>query len=151
MANMAFYIGLVLCASLFAMMEIQIEGADGWAAQLPTWRIENRWTRLFFGKRPLTGYHLYVLLFVLLMAHAPYFLAMAVPSWRGEARVVSFIILFWVLEDFLWFAFNPRFGVGKFRKEHIWWHASNWWWIMPRDYWIFVPVGLLLFYVSRGA
>ena len=84
---MAFYIGLILSASLFAMVEIQIEGADGWAAQLPTWRVENRWTRLFFGKRPLTGYHLYVLLFVLLMAHAPFFLAMAVPDLaRRSAR-----------------------------------------------------------------
>jgi len=72
------------------------------------------------------------------------------PPGAGEARVISFIILFWVLEDFLWFAFNPRWGVGKFKKEHIWWHATHWWWIMPRDYWIFVPVGLLLFYVSRG-
>ena len=146
---LAFCIGLFLTALLFALVEIQIEGGDGWALQLPTWRIENRWTRLLFGKRALTGYHLYVLLFVFLMAHAPFFLAMSAFTWHGEARVLSFIILFWVLEDFLWFVCNPHFGMGKFRRQHIWWHAPNWWWIMPRDYWLFVPLGIYLLYVSR--
>lgn len=149
LSTLVFCIGLIASAALFALVEIQIEGQNGWAGQLPTWRIENRWTRLFFGKKPLTGYHLYALLFVFLMAHAPFFIGVALPTWRGEARVLAFVILFWVLEDFLWFVFNPGFGVRKFRRQHIWWHAPAWWWIMPRDYWLFVPTGLLLLYMSR--
>jgi hypothetical protein len=31
---------LALC---FAQVEIQIEGTAGWAADLPTWRIEQHW------------------------------------------------------------------------------------------------------------
>ena len=26
-------------------------------------------------------------------------------------------------------------------SEHIWWHEPTWWWIMPRDYWVFFAVG----------
>src|SRR4051812_4427103 len=107
------------------MVEIQIEGGQGWAAHLPTWRIENRWTRLFFRSRPLTGYHFYAHLFVLSMVHAPFGLGLAPFTWRGEARVLAFLILFWIAEDFLWFVLNPSFGLRKFRKQHIWWHAPT--------------------------
>lgn len=144
-----FCCGLLATSLLFALVEIHIEGGHGWAEKLPTWRVENRWTRLLYGKRPLTGYHLYVQLFILVLAHASWFLGIATPSWRGEARIIAFVILFWVVEDFLWFVLNPAYGLRKFRKEHIHWHAPTWWWIMPRDYWIFVPVALGLLYLSR--
>src|SRR4030095_12624484 len=42
----------------FAMAEIQIEGATGWAGSLPTWRIERHWMLdIFWGGRPMTGDH----------------------------------------------------------------------------------------------
>jgi hypothetical protein len=35
-------------AVIFAKVEIHIEGPHGWAAKLPTWRIEDHWLlRLF--------------------------------------------------------------------------------------------------------
>ena len=34
---------VVLLALFFAMVEIQIEGTQGWASALPTWRIEKHW------------------------------------------------------------------------------------------------------------
>ena len=141
-----FWVFLLATSWLFALVEIHIEGTDGWAAKLPTWRVQNRWTRLVYGSKPLTGYHLYVQLFVLVMSHAP--LLLGAPSWRMEARVLAFFILFWIVEDFLWFVLNPAFGLRRFRKEHIWWHAPSWWWIMPRDYWIFLPIGVVLYAAS---
>lgn len=138
-----FWLLLLPAAWLFALVEIHVEGDDGWAAKLPTWRIQNRWTRLVLGSKPLTGYHLYVQLFVLVMSHAPLFLG--TPSWRLEARAFAFFILFWIVEDFLWFVLHPAYGLGRFRKEHIWWHAPTWWWIMPRDYWVLLPMGLALY------
>ena len=33
------FLWVVLLAALFAQLEIQIEGDEGWAASLPTWRI----------------------------------------------------------------------------------------------------------------
>src|SRR5687767_7516310 len=97
---------LLACASAFALLEIQIEGTSGWASGLPTWRLENRWTRLFLGSRVLSGYHLYVHVFVLLMLHLPYALYLVPFSWASELRLVAFLILFWILEDFLWFVLN---------------------------------------------
>ena len=145
------FLGWLLATSAaFAMLEVQIEGGAGWGANLPTWRLENRLTRLVLGGRILTGYHLWVHVFVLLIAHLPYALGLVEPTWRIEARIVAFLILFWVLEDFLWFVFNPAFGVKRFKREHVWWHAPAWWWIMPRDYWLFVPLGAALYLWSVG-
>src|SRR5580700_385073 len=76
-----FLIGL---AFAFARVEIEIEGPNGWAANLPTWRVSNRWTKLFYGNRPLTGYHFWLQVFVFLMAHLPFALDFAPWSWSGE-------------------------------------------------------------------
>ncbi len=139
---------LVVASTLFALLEIEIEGPTGWAHNLPTWRIENRWTRLLFGARPITGYHVYVQLFLAVLLHAPYAFGFVQPSWSNELRILAFAMLFWVLEDFLWFVFNPAYGLRAFTRDRIWWHAPNWWWIMPRDYWIFTPAGIACYLLS---
>jgi hypothetical protein len=133
---------LVAAATVFALLEIQIEGAAGWARSLPTWRIDNRWTRWLFGARAVTGYHVYFQLFLFVVLHLPYGLGLVPPSVGAELRIVAFLLLFWVVEDFLWFVFNPAFGIRGFRRERIPWHAETWWWFMPRDYWIFVPAAI---------
>ena len=148
MPHLLFFLALVALTSLFALAEIQIEGSSGWAANLPTWKLDTWWTKLLCSGKPLTGYHLYMQLFTAVAVHLPFALGMAAFSWRLEARVMSFFILFWVLEDFLWFIFNPAYGLKRFKAEHIWWHAPSWLWIMPRDYWIFLPVGFVLYCVS---
>jgi hypothetical protein len=143
-----FTAAVAAAAAAFALLEIQIEGGAGWAANLPTWRVENRWTRLFFSSRPLTGYHLYVHLWVLVMVHLPFALGFAPASWAGEARILAFLVFFWIAEDFLWFVLNPEFGIRRFTRGHIWWHAPTWWWIAPRDYWVFAPLGGVLYWLS---
>ena len=148
MTHTLFFLLLACAATLFALLEVQIEGPHGWAVSLPTWRIENRWTRIFYSGKPLTAYHLYVQLFMLALVHLPFAFGAVPLTWHMEARVLSFFMLFWVIEDFLWFLFNPAFGLKRFRSEHIWWHAPTWWWIMPRDYWIFAPLGALLYSLS---
>lgn len=145
MVHVAFAVFLAASAAVFALLEIQIEGGSGWASALPAWRFQNRLTRLVMGSRELTGYHLYVHLFVVLLLHLPFALGLAAPTLAAEARILAFLVLFWILEDFLWFVFNPEFGVRRFTREHIWWHAPAWWWIMPREYWIFAPVGVALY------
>lgn len=150
MPHLLFAGAVLVAAAVFALLEIEIEGRAGWASDLPTWRVENRWTRWFFGSRALTGYHLYVHLFVLVMVHLPFLLQLTPFSWRGEARIAAFLILFWVVEDFLWFVLNPEFGIHKFDPEHAWWHAPSWWWIAPREYWIFTPIALVLYLLSRA-
>ena len=56
MSHVLFIVTLTIDATPFALLEMQIEGPNGWTASLPTWRVENRWTRLFFSSKPLTGY-----------------------------------------------------------------------------------------------
>jgi hypothetical protein len=142
----------LLLAALFSQIEIQIEGPHGWAANLPTWRIEEHWMLdIFWGGRPMTGYHATMFSFIALVFHFPAFFAR---HWtrREESRVVGCIIVFWIVEDFLWFATSPWFGLAKFAPEFIPWH-KHWFWFAPMDYWMFsgVAVGLLAYSMKRSA
>ena len=134
---------VLLAAFLWAEMEIQIEGEHGWAAQLPTWRLESHplldW---LYGGRPLTGYHVWAFCFVFAMFHFPF--AAGVPwSWRWELRTIGGYDVFWVVEDALWFVLNRHFGWRKFTRANIWWH-KRWFLGLPADYWILGLVGAAL-------
>ena len=136
---------VVVLAFFFALVEIHIEGDAGWAANLPTWRIEDHWLLdIFWGGRAMTGYHAWVFPFITLFFHFPLcFLPQW--SWQLEARVVASIMLFWIMEDYLWFVFNPAFGWKRFRPEHATWH-KHWICGAPVDYWIFSVIGAMLFW-----
>jgi hypothetical protein len=141
--NYSFILFVLLSAFFFAKLEIEIEGRDGWAAGLPTWRVENHvLLDLFFGGRPLTGYHVWSFVLFFFLFHMPFFFT---GSWsvRGELNVLGGYFLFWVVEDFLWFVMNPNFGLKKFNKEHALWHKR---WILglPLEYWAFSTLAVLL-------
>jgi len=138
---------VLLLAYFFANVEIQIEGAAGWAAGLPTWRVEKHWLLdIFWGGRPLTGYHAWVFPCVALFFHFP-LLFMGHFSWRAEMRVIACIQIFWIVEDFLWFALNPAFGLAKFRPESVPWHI-HWFGPAPVDYWTFLGLAFVLLALS---
>lgn len=147
MEHALFFGFLILAAWLFALLEIQIEGRHGWAQNLPTWRIDTKWTQAVY-KKPLTGYHLYAQGFVLLMAHSPFGLNLM--PWRlpDELRILAFVVLFWILEDFLWFLCNQAYGFKRFSRQHIDWHRDSWWWVAPREYWLGVPLGITLYLIG---
>ena len=139
--------GTVLLAFFFAQIEIHIEGANGWAANLPTWRIEHHWLLdLFWGARPMTGYHAWVFPFIALFFHFPVAFSNAW-SWAAEARIIACIMLFWLVEDFLWFVLNPAFGLARFEPINVSWH-KNWLWGAPIEYWLFAPLCGLLLWLS---
>ena len=132
-----------MLAILFAMVEIQIEGSNGWAASLPTWRIEDHWLLdVFWGGRPMTGYHAWVFSFMALAFHLPVFVN---GSWsiKLEARIVGCVMLFWIIEDFLWFALNPAFGLARLEPQFVLWH-KRWLGAVPTDYVTFGVLGLIL-------
>lgn len=148
MSDLLYFLAVAAAAACFARVEIHIEGPAGWASNLPTWRLENHWLCRLFPGRPLTGYHLWILTFMAVVAHLPF--AFGLPwSWRAEMRSIAFLLFFWVLEDFMWFAFNPHFGLRRFRPEYIAWHRRAWWWIAPRDYWIGLALAVALYIGSR--
>jgi hypothetical protein len=129
-------------------MEIEIEGERGWADNLPTWRIskDHVIARLLAGGRELTGYHLWVQTFVFSLLHLVYLFEPI--SLKIEFQLFSFIFFVWIVEDFMWFLLNPAFGLAKFKKENIWWHERHWWWIAPRDYFVFIPIASLFYWFS---
>ena len=141
---------ILLLSFFFAKVEIQIEGDCGWAENLPTWRIERHWLLdIFWGGRPMTGYHAWAFSFMALVFHLSVFLG---GKWTLplEARILGSLMLFWACEDFLWFVINPAFGIRKFRPEHIPWH-KHWCWGVPVDYLVFTVFGgLLIWYSCSG-
>ncbi|WP_266157102.1 hypothetical protein [Dyella silvatica] len=137
----------LLLAFFFANVEIQIEGRAGWAANLPTWRIEHHWLLdIFWGGRPMTGYHAWIFPCVALFFHFPLIFA-GHWSWRAEARALACIMLFWIAEDFLWFVLNPAFGWTHFAPRFIPWHI-HWWGVAPTDYWVSLLMSAALFSLS---
>ena len=138
---------VLLAAIAWAKMEIEIEGKHGWAEKLPTWRIEKHLLLdIFYGGRPLTGYHVWAFSFVFLSFHLPFF--WNVPwTWRAECRVIAAYDLFWVIEDFLWFVLNPHYGWKNFKRTFVWWHR-RWFLGLPVDYWMLFSLAAGLFWLS---
>ena len=138
---------VVLLATLFAELEIQIEGARGWAAGLPTWRItDQRLLKLCFGGREITGYHVFAFGFMFCVFHLP--VAMAGHfSWRIEARILGSLMLFWIVEDLLWFVLNPAFGLAKLTPGTVPGHP-HWLLGVPVDYLVYALLSAVLLWVS---
>lgn len=135
--------GVAVLAFIFAKLEIQIEGPHGWAASLPTWRVDKHplldW---FWGGRPMTGYHAWAFTFVGLAFHTPYLFGRT-PDLPTEAAILGSLMLFWIVEDALWFALNPAFGLRRLNREAVWWHKQ---WIgpVPADYITFTLAAIAL-------
>ncbi|MEO7576940.1 MAG: hypothetical protein ABIT83_04945 [Massilia sp.] len=138
---------IAVLAFFLAHAEIHIEGDAGWAANLPTWRIEDHWALdLFWGGRAMTGYHAWLFSFIALFFHLPVFFTMQW-SWAIEARILASIMVFWITEDFLWFVINPAFGWRRFKPEFVAWH-KHWRLGAPVDYWLFGLISALLFWYA---
>jgi len=134
-------------ALVLAMLEIQIEGMDGWAAKLPTWRVKpgsglDKFFKKIAGQKDLTGYHTALMVFLLLFAHWPFVWS---GSWNmmAEFELLAIFFMFTSVWDFLWFVLNPRFSLRKFNKERVWWH-KKWWGKIPVDYYVGVIGSLIL-------
>lgn len=129
-----------------ALFEIQIEGENGWAAKLPTWRWEPAWLRRYFNLTELTGYHVYLSLLLILLFHFPIVLT----GWTlyAELTALSGYFAFNVIWDFLWFLLNPAYGWCRYEKGSIWWF-QKWIGSFPMHY--YTTLGLSFFLaVLRG-
>ena len=151
MNHVLFFCYLFITSSVFALLEIQIEGKNGWAAELPTWRLAKQlkgWMRVFIDpKKPITGYHVYLWTFLFLLSHLPFLLI----KWniQLELLVLSYYWLLLTLEDFLWFIYNPHYGIKKFNPKNITWHTV-WLFGLPLQYWVKIPIGVVLYLYGTG-
>jgi hypothetical protein len=119
--NAAIAEGLYIAALawLLAMVEVQVEGPNGWAENLPTWRLEPAWLLRLSNGKALTGYHLYLIGFLLSVFHLP--LLFVGFSRAVEARIVSRYLLMAVCWDFQWFLWNPVWGLRRFLTQRVYW------------------------------
>jgi hypothetical protein len=136
----------ILLGIVFANLEIQIEGKSGWAADLPCWRKEKGWVVRLLGGRPLTGYHMWMSIFLILMFHFPFLFT----GWYLKTELLLWGLLygFFLVEDFAWFVFNPHYGIRKFKKAEIWWHGS-WWGPVPSIYYFLAGMAIILIVLSQ--
>lgn len=116
----------IIVSVVFAFLEIQIEGKNGWAAKLPCWRIKTGFLTKIIGDRPLTGYFVGIIMSVLILLHFPFLFTFW--SLQKELVILAVFLILTVLEDFFWFVFNPYYGIKKFKEGKIWWHKN---WIGP--------------------
>ena len=90
-----------------------------------------------------------MLIFMFLVFHMTFFLE---SHWfvLKETQIIAFFILFLLFEDFLWFVFNPYFGLKNFKKEKVWWHSKSKWTfgLFPIDYILGLAVSIILLYFS---
>ena len=140
---MIYFVLALLSAIFFALLEIQIEGKDGWAAKLPTWRKKFAFTRFIPGaNKQITGYHLYTSLYRFSLLHIIFLFT---PWSLGkELIIISLHILVGRIEDFMWFVLNPHFGIKKFNKKHVPWH-TRWWGPLPAQYYLSILLWLVIF------
>jgi hypothetical protein len=148
---------LFFYALLFALVEIEIEGKDGWAMNLPTWyRRKPFYARLFatlLSGKPLTGYHAVMFFIPFLSFHIG--LAFGQPWSSGlEVRILASYFVWNVTWDFLWFVLNPYYGWARFHKGQIWWHNGVWIGRLPIDYvnalWLSFLVAALPWFLRRN-
>jgi hypothetical protein len=125
-----------------ANLEIQIEGPNGWASKLPTWRVTDpHWTWIF-GGRPITGYHVFLNLLLLSFFHFP--LLFTSFSLAKEIKIIYSFSIIAVIWDFQWFVLNPYYGISNYKKENIWWF-KNWIFGFPADYFFGIIVSFIIF------
>ena len=102
-----------------AGIEIEIEGAYGWAERLPTWYLKRGSVGAVYGLamsgRPLTGYHVFAFVIPLLVLHLP-FVSGIDWSLAGELVTIGTYFALAVVWDYLWFVLNPAYTVRRFRK-----------------------------------
>jgi hypothetical protein len=130
-------------AVTLAALELQIEGPNGWAAALPTWRFGPPWLRTILNGKVLTGYHTFLWATLLVFFHLP----LIIVGWSLalEATMLSAFATFAVVWDALWFFLNP----SPLPRAKIWWF-QRWIGPFPTDYYAAIGLGALLA-LGRGA
>ena len=122
---------------LLARVEIEIEGDKGWAVGLPTWRWGPEWWLRLTNGKEVTGYHVWLTLFLIGVFHLP--LVFSGFSRELWAKCTSAYLLTTAVWDFQWFVWNPAWGLKKFRAAPIPWFRHK---ILgfPADYYALVAV-----------
>ena len=135
-----FSIFVVFSAFIYACIEIELEGKNGWAENLET-------SCLGSSKNSLTIYHVFMVIFIVTMFNLAFIFNPSYFSWRNELFVLSLMCIWFLFEDVFWFVLNPYYGF-----KHIgdaWWHAK--WHDVPMIYAILPLISFFLAAISGYA
>ena len=121
---------VIVYSVLWSLMEIEIEGTNGWMYNTPTK------CTAFAG---FTWEHLYMNLIILITLFA----ALRPFNFRGIVAYVYYNILWFTLEDVIWFFYNEiTYGTAP-------WQSSNTRWISIALLWVFFVLFLILEQIFR--
>jgi hypothetical protein len=141
-----------LVAMSIAIFEIELEGKYGWAEKSATWSrkfMPPKAFRLFSGARVLTGYHLFLNIFLLLFMHSPFFFGLEF-TVIAELNLLATYLVWTIFWDFLWFILNPYYGWKRFTPKAVWWFGEEPWLMnkLPVKYFIQIGISLSLIIIS---
>lgn len=128
---------IIILAIIVAMLEINIEGRNGWAKNLP---VTFKTRRFKIDGKPLTGYHFYLFLLFIHVFHAVFIFTQW--SLAKEFLLWGYYFLFFVFEDFFWFLLHKNYGIKRFKKHQIEWH-KNWFLLLPVVYWQMIIISIV--------
>ena len=125
---------------LYSLIEIEIEGKYGWMEKAYSVGV------LEAGGKNFTLYHIYMIL-VLILIYA-YVTDLKMNS-KSIGVFIFHITLFLLLEDFLWFVFNPYYTIKKYNKNINWHSNQKWLFGMPLHNYIGIMILLLMTYLTN--
>ena len=129
-------------ALLYSLLEIEIEGKDGWAKKLPTFTIKKGIFKNF------TFYHILMNMIVILTNTFPIFNSIGINK-KALFLSIYFNTLWFLVEDFLWFVFNPYYTIKKYNKNIDWHSNQKWLFGMPLHNYIGIMILLLMTYLTN--
>ncbi len=104
---------------ILGRVEIHIEGAHGWAVNLPTWRWGPAWWLNLTNGKEVTGYHVWITLFLIGIFHLPLvFVGFSRPLFAQCASTYMLVTAAW---DLQWFVWNPAWGFDALRTRNVPW------------------------------
>jgi hypothetical protein len=117
-----------------AQWEIQIEGTNGWADNLPTKKFKKN------GQIIWTHYHSYFALFTFFVFH--YIFLFVDWNLNYELKILSDYCKFFIIEDILWFVCNTEWKISK-KKD--WWREPKLFHFIPLFYFPVLSISYFLY------
>ena len=131
-----------LISLIYSLIEIEIEGKDGWMVKIPTPGI------IKLGDKNLTIYHIYMIALLIVSVIFQNNMVLTINSFLYSASNVLLILF---LEDILWFVFNPYFTIKKYKKDNIWWHSKQpWLFGIPMHNFVISVINLVISYITSN-
>jgi len=140
METIAIFLAVQMAMVATALWESRIEGKNIGGSTQTGWKINILGTKF-------TEYHfwLWIVAYPLLLS-IPLIISF---SWKLLAVLLSSYLIGLVLEDFMWFVFNPFFGLNKFNSKEVKWYA----WLkighfeIPAFYPIYTLLALMIYFL----